>query len=81
MTTTPPPEYHGFVNAGGGAGLALVQLSALFPGLLVCLVLAAVVLVPLLVAGLVAAVLATPPYLVWRVVRRRRARADGYSAR
>ena len=74
MTTDAPPEYRGFVNAGGGAGLALIQLSALFPGLLVSLALCALVLVPIAVLGLVGAVVAAPPYLVWRAVRRRRAR-------
>lgn len=82
MTTDTPSEYRGFLHAGGGTGLALIQLSALFPGLLVSLALCALLLVPIAVLGLVAAILATPPYLVWRTVRRRRARAERrYSSR
>lgn len=80
--TDTPPEYRGFLHAGAGTGLALIQLSALFPGLLVSLALCALLLVPIAVLGLVAAILATPPYLVWRAVGRRRARAEErYTAR
>ena len=64
------PQYHGAIHAGAGTALALVQLSAIIPGLLPSLVLlggfAAVLIVPL---ALVLAVLAAPPAGVWMLMR------------
>ena len=77
----------GLVHAGAGTTQSVVLLSAVIPGFLPGLLLAGaltvVVAVPLLVAGLAAAVLATPPYLLWRLAtrgRRRRAREGAHSA-
>lgn len=71
--------YTGLIHAGTGTGLALIQLSVLFPGLLPCIgllaVFAVVLLLPLLVLGLAAAVLAAPPVAAWLLVRRRGGRA------
>ena len=70
--------YTGLIHAGTGTGLALIQLSVLFPGLLPVIgllaVFAAVVLLPLLVLGLAAAALAAPPAAAWLLIRRARAR-------
>ena len=66
----------GLIHAGAGTGLALVQLSVIIPGLLPTLALLVVFTVPLvlpiLVLGLAAALLAAPPYLVWRLATRGR---------
>ena len=62
-------------NAGGGLGLGLVQVSAIIPGFLPALILAlallAVVVVPLMALGLLAGLVAAPPYGLWRLARRR----------
>ncbi|HEY3186901.1 MAG TPA: hypothetical protein VGJ70_05480 [Solirubrobacteraceae bacterium] len=66
----------GLIHAGAGTGLALVQLSVIIPGLLPTLALLVVFTVPLvlpiLVLALAAALLAAPPYLVWRLATRGR---------
>jgi hypothetical protein len=70
-------SYAGLMHAGAGSGLALVQLSALLPGLLPTLALAGVfivvVVMPLVVLALVVGVLAAPPLSVWLLVSRTRA--------
>jgi hypothetical protein len=67
----------GPMHAGAGTGLALVQLSALTPGLLPTLallaVLTAVVVLPLVALTLVVGVVAIPPLGVWLLARRIRA--------
>jgi hypothetical protein len=71
---TETKTYAGLMHAGAGSGLFVVQLSALIPGLLPTLalvgVLTVVVVLPLLALGLVAALVAAPPYAVWRLVGR-----------
>ena len=62
-----------FVHAGGGAGLFLVQLWVLFPGLLPFLGLTLVFVLPLLVPVIALAIVAAPPYAAWRLIARRRA--------
>jgi hypothetical protein len=68
----------GLLHAGAGTGLFLIQLSAIIPGLLPCVallgVLTAAVALPVAALGLIAAVLAAPPYLVWRLATRARRR-------
>jgi hypothetical protein len=68
----------GLIHAGTGAGLAVVQLSAIIPGLLPTLALlavfTAVLVLPMLALALVAAVLGAPPLVLWRLVTRRRRR-------
>jgi hypothetical protein len=63
-------------HAGAGLGLSIVQLGAIIPGFLAGLalvaLLAAIVVLPLLVLGLVVGLLAAPPYALWRVAARRR---------
>src|SRR4051812_262390 len=58
-------SYNGLMHAGGGTVLFLLPLSAMIPGLLPFITLAglftAVLVIPLLVLGLVAGLLATPP--------------------
>ena|SRR5438046_2784156 len=70
--------YSGLMHAGAGTGLFLVQLSALVPGLLpfigLLAVFTAVLLLPLLVLGLAAAILAAPPAGAWLLVKRARGR-------
>jgi hypothetical protein len=65
-------------HAGAGLGLSIIQLGAIIPGFLAGLALvaalAALVVLPLLALGLVVAVLAAPPYTVWRAAARRRHR-------
>jgi hypothetical protein len=67
-------SYTGLMHAGAGSGLALVQLSALLPGLLPTLALlgvfTAVVVLPLLALALAAALLAAPPLGLWLLVSR-----------
>ena len=62
----------------GGAGILLVQLCALVPGLLVCLLIAGALalplLIPLLALGLVAGVVVGIPVGILRLVRRLRDR-------
>jgi hypothetical protein len=69
---TESKTYTGLLHAGAGSGLFVVQLSALIPGLLPTLalvgVLTVVVVLPLLALGLVAALVAAPPYALWRLV-------------
>ena len=63
-------------NAGGGLGLGIVQVSAIIPGFLPALILAlalvAVVVVPLMALGLLAVLLAAPPYGLRRLAARHR---------
>jgi ABC-type sugar transport system permease subunit len=65
-------------NAGGGLGLGIIQVSAIIPGFLPALILTvalvAVVVVPLMALGLLAALLAAPPYGLSRLAARRRQR-------
>jgi hypothetical protein len=71
-----------FIHAGGGAGLALIQLAAIIPGLLPCIALgavfAALLIVPLAALALAVMVLLVVSWSAWRlsamVVRRLRAR-------
>jgi uncharacterized membrane-anchored protein len=67
-------SYAGLMHAGAGSGLALVQVSALIPGLLPFIALAAVFALPLLLPVLVLGILAAPPAGVWWLVKRIRAR-------
>ena len=64
------------MHAGSGTGLGLVQLSVLIPGLLPTVALTAVfiagIVLPLLALGLAVALVAAPPYLVWRLATRGR---------
>ncbi|HEX2102672.1 MAG TPA: hypothetical protein VHF51_03425 [Solirubrobacteraceae bacterium] len=74
MTTdTARTSGSGLMHAGAGTGLFLIQLSAIAPGLLATVALVAVLLaviaLPLLALGLVVAIVAAPPYVVWRLVR------------
>ena len=77
-TTMGPdrPTGAGLTHAGAGLALGLVQLSAIIPGFLagviLAVALAAVVVLPLIALGLVAAVVAAPPYALWRLWVRRR---------
>ena len=79
-TTMPGPRPSGtdLTHAGAGLALGLVQLSAIIPGFLAGVILVAalvaVVVLPLLALGLVAALLAAPPYALWRLAARRRQR-------
>jgi membrane protein implicated in regulation of membrane protease activity len=65
-------------HAGAGLALAVIQLSAIIPGfgagLVLTVALAAVVVVPLMLLGLLLALLAAPPYALWRLAARRRQR-------
>ena len=73
LDDTVPPTYTGAIHAGGGTLVFMGQICALLPGLLPFIALTVAFAVPLLLVGLalglVAAVLAGPPYLVWRLVR------------
>ena len=72
------PGSYGLMHAGAGTGLFFMQLSALIPGLLPFVGLTAVVtfvvLLPLVVVGLVAALLLAPPVGAWWLLSRFRAR-------
>ena len=74
MDVTENKTYHGLMHAGAGTGLFLVQLSVIIPGLLPILALtvvfAAVLALPVVALGLVAALLTAPPYALWRVATR-----------
>ena len=63
-------------HAGAGTGLALVQLSALIPGLLPSLAIAglitAVVALPLVALAVAGALVVAPPIGLWRLIRRAR---------
>ena len=83
MATPAPTEKHPgdeFIHAGGGAGLVLIQLSAIIPGLLPIIGLgalfAAVFVVPLMALTLVGALLFAVPWSMWRAVSRSRRRRD-----
>jgi hypothetical protein len=69
----------GLMHAGAGGGLALIQLSAIIPGLLPCLallgVVGVVVALPVAVLALATALLLGPPYGLWRLAMR--GRRDG----
>lgn len=75
---TDHPSGTDLTHAGGGLALGIIQLSAIIPGFLAGLILtvalAAVVVVPLIALGLLAALLAAPPYGLWRLATRRRQR-------
>jgi hypothetical protein len=71
---TEESTYTGLMHAGAGSGLVLVQVSALIPGLLPSIALAAVFALPLLVPVVVLGILAAPPAGVWWLVKRIRAR-------
>jgi hypothetical protein len=70
-----PPTYNGLMHAGAGTIVMMGQLCALIPGLLPIIALTVAFALPLVLAlvavGVVGAVLAGPPYMLWRVVRRR----------
>jgi|1185.fasta_scaffold799252_2 hypothetical protein len=70
-----PATYTGLMHAGAGTIVIMGQLCALIPGLLPIIALTVVFAVPIVLAlvalGVVGAALAGPPYLIWRVVRRR----------
>jgi hypothetical protein len=74
--TNDRKTYTGLLHAGAGTALFTVQASAIIPGLLPTLVLlavfTAVLVAPLIALGLVAVVLAAPPYALWRLVMRSR---------
>ena len=74
----PAKMYTGTLHAGAGSAMLLVQLAVLLPGLLPLIALTvffgAIVVLPLAVLGLAGALLAAPPYVVWRVARRLRRR-------
>ncbi len=78
------PSYEGLMNAGGGSALLLVQLSAMIPGLIPALALGGVItlvlLLPALVLGLAGALLALPPYAIWRLATRGRRRRRAQEA-
>ena len=63
---------YGVLDAIGGIGLFVIQFSAVIPGLLPFLILViafgAVLALPLVAVGAVLAVVAGPPYAVWRLV-------------
>jgi hypothetical protein len=75
-TTTDRPSTADLTHAGAGLALAIVQLGAIIPGFLAGLILAvalvAIVVLPLMALGLVVALLAAPPYGLWRLAARRR---------
>ena len=77
-TATDRPWRAELANAGGGLGLSIIQISAIIPGFLPALILAlalvAVVVVPLVALGVLAALLAAPPYGLWRLAARHRRR-------
>ena len=75
MTTPAPPQKQfgdEFIHAGGGAGLVLIQLSAIIPGLMPTIGLGAlftaVLVLPLIALALAAALLFAIPWSLWRVV-------------
>jgi hypothetical protein len=68
-TDAVPPTYTGAIHAGGGTLVFMGQLCPLIPGLLPFIALTVVFLLPLVALALAGAVLAAPPYLVWRLVR------------
>ena len=74
LDDTEPETYTGLMHAGAGTIVNMGQLCALIPGLLpfiaLTVVFALVLLLPFVALGAVAAVLAGPPYLVWRRLRR-----------
>jgi ABC-type sugar transport system permease subunit len=80
-TLTGTPSYQGLLHAGAGTALLLVQLGAVVPGFLpavaITVVLAALVVLPVLVLGLVLGLLLAPPVGVWWAISRRRRRRDG----
>jgi hypothetical protein len=77
---TTRSSYNGLMHAGAGTGLAIVQVSALIPGLLPTLALlgvfVAVLVLPLVALTLVVGVLAAPPVGVWLLVRRIRSASN-----
>jgi ABC-type sugar transport system permease subunit len=78
--TTEKPSYAGVLHAGAGTALLMVQLGAIVPGFLpalaITIVLVALVVVPLLLIGLVLAVLAGPPVTAWWLWSRHRNRRE-----
>jgi hypothetical protein len=77
------------MHVGAGSGLGLIQLAAIIPGLIPTLgllgVVMAVALLPTLVLGLAASLVAAPPFCVWLLAargrRRRAAQLDEPSPR
>jgi hypothetical protein len=73
---TENTSYTGLVHAGGGAGLAIVQLGAIIPGFLAALAVAglllALVLVPMFLLALALGVVLAPPVGLWWAISRRR---------
>jgi hypothetical protein len=82
-TITKLPE-GSLIHAGAGTLIALGW-AGIIPGLIPTLALAALVtlvaVVPLVILGIAAAVLAAPPYLIWRLAKRGRpGRSDAPTA-
>jgi hypothetical protein len=70
-TTSQTNASDQFIHAGGGAGLILIQLSALIPGLLptlaLCAVFAAILIVPLIAVALAGTVVLVMSWSAWRL--------------
>ena len=77
-THTDGPSGTDLTHAGAGLALAVVQLGAIIPGfmagLILTVALVAVIVLPLMVLGLVVALLTVPPFLLVRAAVRRRRR-------
>jgi len=73
-----PPTYTGAIHAGGGTVLLTGPLAVILPGLLPFIALTVVfalpIVLPFVALGLVVAMIGGPPWLVWRLVTRRRRR-------
>ncbi len=67
-----------FSHAGAGTALVVTNLGAIIPGFIPILALTALVAVvlvaPFLILGLAAALIAAPPYAIWRFATRARRR-------
>jgi hypothetical protein len=74
MRTDPETEATAY---GVGAGIVFIQLCALFPGMLACLIL----LVPLLLPPLLLGLIVAPFYGVWRLGKWALARRGGRGER
>jgi hypothetical protein len=75
LATAAQRDAHGdVIGIIGGAGILLIQASALLPGLLPCLLIASVPLVllafPVVVIGALAAILVGLPIGLWKLTRR-----------
>ena len=60
----------GLVGLAGGSGVLLIQLCALIPGVLPCLLLAGVLALPLVLPVLALGVVVGIPVALWRLGRR-----------